>query len=270
MVGRIGKKVFKRLTISKRQRFISASVVLTCGMFAVSFLPVDIRYQAIAIMTSLGGIWALWSTWEDLSGVKFLIIPILPIYYTASFSLFSFLLPTHPGIRFLIAAGFGLSFYVLLLTLNVFNVSAIRTIQLIRAAHAVGFLFTLLGAFAAFSVILSFRLPHYILAPSLALASFPLFLQALWTYELEDFLSQRVLFYAIVFSLVIGEVAWVFSFWPVISAMSALILIAAFYLILGITQAYFENRLSKQVIYEYLGVSFLVFLIVMVTTRWGG
>ena len=74
-------------------------------------------------------------------------------------ALFYFLLPVRWLTRLPVLAIFGISMYLLFLTQNIYNIAAIRTIQLLRAAHAVGFLFTIVSAFLIYNVIFALHLP---------------------------------------------------------------------------------------------------------------
>jgi hypothetical protein len=84
---------------------------------------------------------------EGIDGIEWLTVLTLPPLYTAGVGLFYFLLPVRWLTRLPVAMAYGLGMYVLLLTENIFSVASIRTIQLLRAAQAVGFLLTLVTGF---------------------------------------------------------------------------------------------------------------------------
>lgn len=157
-----------------------------------------------------------------------------------------------------------------MLTANIYNVAAIRTIALHRAARAVGMLFSLVAAFFLTNVLFSLHLPFFLNAPGVALISGPLFLVQLWSVELEEFVSQKVAIFTGVFTLIVFEMALVFSFWPLAPINSALILVTAIYVLLGIGQFAIVEGLKRKIVYEYIGIASIVALIVFVTTRWGG
>src|SRR5688572_21095232 len=143
--------------MSKRMKFVLASIGLALLLWATQFIVPEHRIQAVLGIVAASYIVSAWVLFEDLKGAEWFTVLILPVSYTLGAGLFSLFLPEALprifGIRLetevarLVAklvkavffAGFGLGFYALYLTENIFSVAAIRTIQLLRAAHAVGF-----------------------------------------------------------------------------------------------------------------------------------
>lgn len=127
------------------------------------------RYRmAVFSVISVGlSIWAIRD--EDFSGIEWLTLPILPAMFAISASLSYPLLPDILGggdsgllfalllkIAFLVV--FTVVYYASLLTANIYNVAAIRTIQLLRVAHSIGFLVTVATGLLFFLVISSLHL----------------------------------------------------------------------------------------------------------------
>src|SRR3990167_11341427 len=183
---------------NKRQRIIISTVVLTIGLLSTQLVDFNLRFKFIAGLSVLSGILFLWSLCEGLNFTKAVVLLILPVFFTAAVSSFYFLLPVRWLTRLPVAFSFGLMFYLLLLAQNVFNVAAIRTIPLYRAASTAAFLFTLLSAFFIFNVIFAFNLLFLWNGVAVLLISFPLILQSLWTIEMEDFVSAAVLVQSLV------------------------------------------------------------------------
>lgn len=257
-------------SLTKRKRFLLVSFFLSLGLFATQLTQVEFRYQALTVLTFFAFGLSAWALFDDLKGVEWFSILILPTMYPASVGLFYFLLPERFLSRIFILALFGVGMYALLLTENIFSVAAIRTIQLFRAAHAVGFLITLTTAFFLYDTILSFRMPFWMVAPLMALVSWPLGIQALWSVELtESRISERVLFFGTLIALGIGQLALVLSFWPVTIPVGSLFLVSMLYVVLGIAQQHFMGRLFKRTLYEYLGVGVVVLTTIILLTRWG-
>jgi len=100
--------------------------------------------------------------------------------------------------------------------------------------------------------------------------SWPLILQSLWSIELENFISKRTVFFSLVLTLILAELALSFSFWPILPTIGALALVSAMYVLLGITHFYFTQRLKKRTVWEYLGIAGLILAFIIATTRWGG
>jgi len=260
----------KKIDISKRQKFIISAALLSASLLTIQLTNVSWRYQAIFGLTILTYLLSAWSLREGVSGIEWLTVLILPTLFTAGVGLFYFLLPASWLARLPVAALYGLGLYALLLTENIFSVAAIRNIQLLRSAHAVGFLLTLLTAFFLYDTILSFRLPFWLNFVFVFLVSLPLFIQGLWSVKLEEKISGQIWFYSLALSLIVAEGALALSFWPVTVSAGSLALITIMYVVLGLTQHYLSQRLFKRTINEYLTVGIIVLAVILITTHWGG
>lgn len=260
----------KGLKLSKRGKFIFSALFLSFGFLILQMTNISYRYEAVAFLTVASGVLTIWSLIGGLNGVEWLTVLILPVYFTAGVGLFFFLIPSYPVAKFFVISLYGLGFYVLLLTENIFSVAAIRTIQLFRSAMAVGFLLTIITAFFIYDSILSIRFSPWVNGFLTALASFPLVLQGLWCVKLEEKLTLSLLFSSLAASLVIGELSLAFSFWPLSVAAGSLSLTTAMYTILGLAQHDLGGRLFRRTINEYLSVALAVSVIIILTTHWGG
>lgn len=154
--------------------------------------------------------------------------------------------------------------------MNVFTVSAVRTIALLRAARGVGFVLTLVTLFLIYNAILSLKIPIWWSAPLITLLSLPLFLQGFWTIPLDIKLTKEVVILSLVSSLVVGEIAVGLFFWPATLVVGSIFLTVAVYVLLGLGQAKLEQRLFSQTVREYLLVGILVFIGMYFATHWGG
>lgn len=255
--------------MTKRQKFIFSSVVLSLGLMFIQTAGFEWRYLAITFLSLLAAGFSLWSLREALGGIRYLTVIILPALFTASVGLFYFLLPITWVSALPIALLYGFGFYALLLTENIYSVSAIRTIQLFRAAQAVGFLLILLTAFFLFDTVYSFKLSAWANALLVFLISLPLYFQGLWSIELEEKVNQRLVNFSLILSLLVAELALVVSFMPLTIAMSSLFLTTAVYVCLGLSQAHFQARLFRRTIYEYLAVGAIVLMVMILTVNWG-
>ena len=263
----------KRITsweITKRQRFILMFFFLTVVLVAAQTVPQDLRLVTIAFLALATLFLAVFALWGELSGIKYFLLLLLPVYFVTGASLFYFLLPVRWLTRLPFALVFGISTYLLMLTANIYNVAAIRTIALHRAARAVGMLFTLVAAFFLINVLLSLHLAFYFNFLGVIAITGPLYLVQLWSYGLEDYVTRKVALYTFVFTLVTGQMAAIFSFWPLEPINGALILVTVTYVLLGIGQFAVIDGLKRRTVYEYVGIAAIVALIVLITTRWGG
>ncbi|MBI3486359.1 hypothetical protein HY025_05485 [Candidatus Daviesbacteria bacterium] len=259
------------ILFSKRQKIVIASIFITVGLlFFTQLKPLLIaQYQYILGLSILAYLLSLWALWEGMSRLKAVVLLTLPTLFTLGLASFYFLLPVRWLTRLPVAIIFGLSFYSLLLSQNVFNVASERTIPLYRAASTVAFLFTLITIFFLFNVVFALKLNFYLNGLLVFLISFPLILQTLWSIEMEQVTSQ-VLIFSFILSLVMGEFAIAFSFWPIIPTIWSLTLSTMFYCLLGLTTQFWKERLSLRLVLEYLGVGGGVLIFTILTTSWVG
>ncbi len=259
-----------KLNINKRQKIVITAALLTIGLLSTQLVDFNLRFRFIVGLGALAYILSLWALWEGINLTKAVVLMILPTFYTLAVASFYFLLPVRWLTRLPVASAFGLTFYLMLLSQNVFNVAAIRTIPLYRAASTAAFLFTLLSAFFIFNVVHAFNLIFLWNGLVVGLISFPLILQVLWSIEMEDKVSTAVLIQSFILSLIMGELALAFSFWPMRTTIWSLSLSSALYVLLGYTTQVLRGRATRRVMWEYLMIGALVLFISFISTSWTG
>lgn len=256
--------------LDKRQKFVIQTVILTAGIFLTQFIWEDYRFAMVVILSILSYLLTAWSISEDISGVEWLLLFILPIYFTASISLFYFLLPSRWIIRLTIAGIFALGTYAILLIENIYNVAVERSIQLLRVAHVVGLLISLVVLFLSSNILYSLRLPYWGNFGLMAIYVYCLALQSLWSITLEDKISRKLFFYSGIISLLMGEAALVLSFWPLTISSYSLFMATCFYVLVGLFQHELTERLFIKTIREYIFVFVTIFVLMFLSTKWGG
>jgi len=256
--------------MTKRQKFIFTSLVLSGGFLFIQLTNFLNRFQAIVILTLVSLSLSFWSLYEGIGRNSTLLTLILPPLFTFSIGLFYFLLPASLLARIPVVLIFTLGIYALLLTANIYTVAAIRTIALLRAAHAVGFLLTLTTAFFLFDTVFSLRLFPWYNAALAFIISFPLVLQNLWSVLLEEKISADLLGYSLTISVCVSELTLLLSFWPVSVAVGSLFLTSGLYVSLGLVSAKLQQRLFAKTIREYVLVGLVVFVTMFLITKWGG
>lgn len=267
------KSLFGRVTgyqITKRQRFILMAFFLAVVLILTQTVGEGLRYQLVGLLAVSTLFLSIFALWGELSGIKYFLLLLLPIYFVSGSSLFYFLLPVRWLTRLPFALAFGISVYLLMLTANIFNVAAIRTIALLRAANAVGLLFSLVSTFFLANVLFSLHFPFYVVVLGTILITMPLYLAGLWSYELEDFISRRVGLYTGIFTMISAQIALILAFWPIAPINGALVIATVMYVLLGLSQFDFADKLKRRQVYEHLGVALVVFIAVLLTTKWGG
>lgn len=256
--------------LTKRQKIVIAAAIVTIGLLSTQLVNFSLRFKFMAGLAVLSYFVSLWALWEGLNRTKSIVLMILPTFFTLAVASFYFLLPVRWLTRLPVALLFGLTFYLLLLAQNVFNVASIRTIPLYRAASTTSFLFTLLSAFFIFNVIHAFDLLFFWNGIAVMAVSFLLILQVLWSVEMEDTVSSSVFAQSFILSLVVGELALVLSFWPMAPTMWALSLASAMYVLLGLTTQILRDKANRGVVREYLVIGVVILLAAFATTSWTG
>ncbi len=261
-------KVADKLAVSKRQILVFFSILMTGGL-TVSLLSEGRSLYLLSLLLAIAaGLVTVWVLRKDLAGIKYFVLPILPFFFTFAMALFFQLLPERWLTRLPFMAVYGVSIYLIFLNQNVYNIAAIRTIALLRAAHSVGLLFTLISVFIISNVTFSLRFNFVILTAILTVICGLMIFQTLWSFELEDLLTKRLLKMTLVLTLIVGQVVLTLSFWPAEPTVSAIVVTTAVYVLLGLSQAYYADRLFRRTAIEYISLGVGVFLLLFLTTSW--
>jgi hypothetical protein len=260
----------RKLTLTKRQLFVIIVIILTGGLLLTQIVPNDYRYAMVALLSILTFITSAFALREELSGIEWFTLLILPTMFTGGVGFFYFLLPVRWLTRIPVVILYAVAIYALLLTENIYNVAANRTIALLRAAHTVGFLLSLAVFFLLCESILSLRFGPFFNCLITGLMSFLLIFQLLWSVNLEAKVSRRVTELTVCLAFVIAEISWVLSFWPVDITLKTLFLTTCFYGVNGMAQQYLMEKLYKKTATEFLIVVVVVFVILLFGTQWRG
>lgn len=254
--------------ISKRQKFIFASLLLSVCLLGIQWVQLDYRYVAVFGFFLITYLVSAWALFDDLKGVEWITILSLPSAYAVGVSLFYFLLPENFLSRIVILSLFGLGLYALYLTENIYSVAAVRTIQLLRAAHAVGFLISLLTLALLYNTVFSLKWMWWLNGLLVLAVSFPIILQALWSVELSNRIEKHVWIMALGLTLLLVELTVILSFLPVTVWIAALCLATLAYVGVGLFQHQLENRLFSRTVYEYVAVGLFVLVAALIVTPW--
>jgi len=245
----------------RREKFVITSVLLSIGLLIVEAISIDWRYLAVAVLTLATYFLSAWALSEDLDLYEWITILPLPTLYSASVSLFYFLLPTSIISQAAIFVIFGIGMYALLLTSNIFSVAKGRTIQLLYAAHAMSLFFVLIISLLFTNTIFSLRNPFWINGLLVGLLHFPLVLLSLWSINLEAFISKAILRYSFFTVILLIEFTFLLSLLPYPVWHSSLFIMTFLYIALGILQSYLHGRFFKSTVNEYFLLT--IFLIVI-------
>lgn len=260
----------RRTLISRRQQFVIVTAVLTGLLLLTQLVSQELRYPLVIVLSVVAYFLTAFAIREDLKGVEWATLLILPTLFTAAVSMFYFLLPVRWLTRLPVALLYGIGMYALLLTENIYNVAVDRTIALLRAAHSVGFLLTLFTYFLLTQTVLAFRFVPPVNALVIGLFSFGLVWSSLWSMELTQEVSRRVWHITVATTLFLVNLVWIFSFLPTRTTIQALLFTTAFYSSVGMGQQYLVEKLYKKNVIEFAAVAAIVFVITIIATSWRG
>ena len=257
------------MKISKRKKFFIVSVFLSWGLALALYAPYSYRYWALLALGILAYPLSAWSLHEDLDGVEWIFNLILPTLFLPSLALFYFLLPIGSLWRVFVFILVVLGQYAVLLSANIFSVAIIRTIQLLRAAQAIGFLFTLLIAFFLLNSLFSFRLSPHINALGVTLISYPLIIQSLWSVKLDKKNIKLIILSSAYISFILMQLSFLISIWPVNILIASLWVLTFLYIMLSLFHYHLDGRLFQKTVAEYTRIVLLIFLITFLMAKWG-
>lgn len=263
-------KLGKRFSLTKRQQFVTVTLLLTMGLLLTQLVAHELRYPMVAFLFGMSFFLSAFAMRDGLKGIEWITLLTLPATFTAAMALFYFLLPVRWLTRIPVVLFYGVGMYALLLTENIYNVAAERSIALLRAAHTIGFLLTLVTYFLLIQTILAFRFNAFVNAGIIGVLSMVLIFQVLWSMELSEKVSSRLWTIVASLTVVFTQISWVFSFWPVQPTIQALFLTTCFYTIVGMAQQYLVERLYRKNVIEFFVVTLVVFALVIFATNWRG
>ncbi len=257
------------IALDKRQKFVISVLLLSLSLFISEYLfGKSFGVYIVLGLALLSDVFLFWAIRKDIKENFTFSIFILPFFYTLAFGLFYFLIPARLYARFLLTGLYAFGMYSLFLSQNIFTVSSIRTIQLLSGARIVSFVITLISFFFLSNIVLTLHLPIYAFLPLIFIYCFSLMYHSIWTYTLQKS-SSMLLLWTFCLTLALVETAAFLWFWPTSPTVIALFLTGFFYTIVGLSHVWFERRLFKGVMWEYVWVGVVVFFVLNLYTKWG-
>ncbi|MDQ5900706.1 MAG: hypothetical protein QG600_284 [Patescibacteria group bacterium] len=256
------------ITIDKRQKFVIAVFILSTILFASQYQFARLGVVVSIIMAIVTNIFLYWAVKNDLKENFSWSVFLLPFFYSLSFSLFYFLIPARLLFRLILTSLYAFGLYSLFLSQNIFIVSSIRTIALLSGARIVSFVITLISYFFLTNTLFTLHLTLPPMLVLLGLYTFPLIMQSIWTYTLQKSV-QSVTVWVAALTLCILEAGVLLWFWPSNPTVTALFLTGFFYTIVGLSHIWFDKRLFRGVLWEYVWVGVTVFFVLLLFTSWG-
>jgi len=262
-----GRKGVK-FSIDKRQKFVIAVILLSLGLFLTEFQFSKSGLYISILLTIFTNIFLFWAIHQDIKENRAYQIFILPFFYSLAFGLFYFLTPTIFISRLLLTVIYAFGLYSLFLSQNILVVSSAKTIALLSGARIVSFVITLISFFFLTNIVLSL---HLIILPMILIMivyTYLLVYHSLWTYTLQKG-SQPLHVWATALTICLVQAGTLLWFWPSSPTVIALFLTGFFYTIVGLAHIWFEKRLFKGILWEYVWVGCMVFFVLILFSQWG-
>lgn len=263
------RKIHRLLRLNKRQRLVLSVFILSLSFFLLQFLDGVYLFISILILALLTDLFLFFVLRKDVKGTFFYPILVLPFFFSLSFPFFYTLVPDRLISQLIITVLYSFGLYALFLTQNIFAISGIRTINLLRSARIVSFVLTLLVLFFLFNFAFSLRQIYFITPVLTFIVSLFMSFESLWSYSLDKSQIKEIAFSALVISLAITQLSFVLAIWPVNAAIYSLFLTGIFYTYSGLVHTWLERRLFKGILWEYIWVGLISVLFLVVFSRWG-
>ncbi len=258
---------FERFITSKRQRLVISVFILSFLLFLIEHFLGKLAFYVMFVLAVFTDVLLFLSLRKDLKDNFSWQIFILPFFFSLAFGLFYLLAPGRLLTRLVMTSLYAIGLYSLFLSENIFTVSSMRTIALLSGARTVAFTITLVSFFFLSNVVFSLHLNVVVTLGLIFAFTFPLILQSLWMHTLEKKLSSEIS-WVLFLTACLFELSVLLWFWPSTPTLIALFLTGVFYTIVGISQVWFDKRLFKAVIWEYVLVSIIVFTVLVLYTPW--
>lgn len=262
-----GRKTI-HFALDKRKKFVISVTLLSFILFFAQFQFGTSGLVTSIILSVLTNILLWWTIRLDLKGNFSLSVFILPFIYTLAFGLFYFLVPARFLSRIILTALYAFGLYSLFLSQNIFIIGTVRTIALLSGARIVSFVVTLVSFFFLSNILFTLHIQILPLALILFIYSYLLIYQSIWSYTLQK-TSHGLPVWVLALTICLVEAAVMLWFWPSNPTVIALFLTGLFYTVVGLSHVWFERRLFRSVLWEYVWVGVVVFFVLLLFTSWG-
>lgn len=262
-----GKKTIQ-FSIEKRQKFVIGTILLALGLLLTEY-RLSLSGIIAAILLSVGtNIFLFWAIHKDVRENKAYPVFILPFFYSLACGLFYFLTPTAFVARLILTAVYAFGLYSLFLSQNILVVSSSRTIALLSGSRIVSYVITLVSFFFLTNIVFTFHVTIFPIIAIMLVYTYLLVYHSLWTYTLQKG-QQPLSLWVSAITVCLVEIATMIWFWPTNPTVVALFLTGFFYTIVGLSHIWFEKRLFKGILWEYVWVGCIVFFVLILFTQWG-
>lgn len=262
------KKILSIFSVDKRKKFVISVIFLSLSLFFAEFQFGKSGFYIVACLSVLTNVLLFWAIHHDVKENRSYQAFILPFFYSLAFGSFYFLTPTFFISRAILTVVYAFGLYSLFLSQNILVVSSMRTIALLSGARIVSFVITLISYFFLTNILFSLHVTVFLVVLIFIIYTYFLIYASLWTYNLQKTIHSVGIWVGAL-SVCLIETATILWFWPSSPTVIALFLAGFFYAIVGLTHVWFERRLFKGILWEYVWVGCIIFFVLILFSPWG-
>jgi hypothetical protein len=107
------------------------------------------------------------------------------------------------------------------------------------------------------------HIPLFILPFLIFIIAFLLIFQSFWFHSFQTNALKEISLWAAIIAAGICELSFVLGIWPIGSTVYAVSLTSVFYVLVGLSQVWFDERLFRGVLWEYVWIGFISILLLL-------
>lgn len=257
------------LRLPKQLRYLLSSFIGAAALFAGVAVPSPFHW----ILVPFFGLLAYFLCWfaliEDLHKDEWYVLFILPVTWFVLWYLSYYILPSRLFTRLAFTAIFPLIFYLILSTMNIFNVGVEKGIQLYRAAQTANQLLMIVIYYLFTLLVSAFDVHWFFLGVSVGVFSFVLSTQLFWSLDPQEIMPKSVWQVSILAGILMGYTMILLSFLPFsLDTPRPMIITGVFYVFSGLFAMYTDEVAFRYRSREYLVIFVILFAAFLLTLRW--
>jgi hypothetical protein len=259
-----------RIKITKREELVLSSVILTVLMLCFYIIPVGIlKFSILPALIVVVYAASLFIGREGLRKIEYYLLPILPVLFTVSSALFYNIIPSRWLTRLAFICTYGFLIYSIFLIINIFNAAKLKNIQLLKVARTIYFFISDFTLFLFSYVVLSFHGINLFSSGLIGIFTFLISITFIWSFSLRQFLIKEEYFLAFFCALLIFEITFVITFWPLNIYLISLFITSIYYSLTGILNNILSFKVRGWNILEYAAINIVIFILCLLAVNFG-
>lgn len=259
-----------KIKITKREEIAISSIVLTIFMLFLFLVPLGaFKFIFVILFVFFTFGVSLFVGREGLKNVEYLLLPILPVLFSVSTALFYGIIPERWLTRLFFIFTYGFLIYSIFLILNIFNAAKLKNIQLLKVARTIYFFISAFTVFLFSYVLMSFHIVGFLTSLFLSVFIFLISIAFIWSFFLKKAVEATNIMIAIFTAILMFEVSFAISFWPLNIYLAALFFTSIYYSLMGIIDNLLNFRVRGWSYLEYLVLNGIIFLLCVLSLNFG-